>query len=64
VRRLGHGTEGNDRRLAGGTEVTVPDRVIVAGVGMTAFTRSGRRVRETAQEAVAAVLADAGTCAD
>ena len=33
---------------------------MVAGVGMTPFTRAGRGVRETAEEAVAAALADAG----
>jgi acetyl-CoA acyltransferase len=33
---------------------------VVAGVGMTPFTRAGRGVRETAEEAVAAALADAG----
>lgn len=33
--------------------------VVVAGVAMTAFTRTGRDVRDTAREAVAAALADA-----
>jgi acetyl-CoA acetyltransferase len=40
------------------------DPVVVAGVAMTAFTRAGRGVRETAQEAVAAALADAGARPD
>jgi acetyl-CoA acetyltransferase len=34
--------------------------VVVAGVGMTVFTRHGRSVRDTAQEAVSAALLDAG----
>jgi acetyl-CoA acetyltransferase len=38
--------------------------LVVAGVGMTAFTRAGRSVRDTAQEAVAAALADAGARAE
>lgn len=44
--------------------MTGQQRVIVAGAGMTTFTRSGPAVQETAQEAVAAALADAGARAD
>ena len=36
------------------------EQVVVAGVGMTVFTRTGRSVRDTAQEAVGAALGDAG----
>lgn len=34
--------------------------IVVAGVGTTAFSRAGRSVRDTAQEAVSAALCDAG----
>ncbi|MHB1433138.1 MAG: thiolase family protein, partial [Streptosporangiaceae bacterium] len=44
--------------------MTGSPQVVLAGAGMTAFTRAGRGVRELAQEAVAAALADAGARSD
>jgi acetyl-CoA acetyltransferase len=44
--------------------VTHLEPIVVAGVGMTTFTKVGRSVRDTAQEAVALALADAGARAE
>lgn len=40
------------------------DDPVITGVGMTAFSRDGRRVRDLAQEAVAGALADGGARTD
>ncbi len=44
--------------------MTGSPQVVLAGAGMTAFTRAGRSVRELAEQAVAAALADAGARPD
>ncbi|MHB1592889.1 MAG: thiolase family protein [Streptosporangiaceae bacterium] len=44
--------------------MTGSPQVVIAGAGMTAFTRAGRGVRALAEEAVAAALADAGARPD